>query len=376
MKTRVISLRNGRFPAELVHEWQYLRDGQSHLASPFFHPDFTKSIAKARNDVNLLTVSDGQGLAAIWPLHLSKRRIARGIGSSFSDRNGPICRTHNPPEIESVLQTTKIRQYNSKGIVTPDNSTDLDGVDWVASNMADLTGGVKEFFETQNKAHKSHFKRLRRLSRRLHEAHDVEFRFDDRSDKSRQQVLAMKRSQYQTTDRHDVLAPAWVERFLNALVEMRSDSFGLRLSTLWADGQLIAGELNLQSEAILHGWIVAYDPDYSQFSPGHLLTEMILKAMPDAGLSFYDSGVGGDHYKKYVTNHHETLGQGVIEPAKSPLSLGAFARTCWMKCEGIAPKRLETVMQKARGRADMIMASEVKTMGRVRGFYQAMNIDI
>lgn len=376
MKTRVISLRNGQLPAELVHEWQYLRDSQSHLSNPFFHPNFTKSIAKARNDVNLLTVTDGQGLAAIWPLHMSKRKIARGIGSSFSDRNGPICRKHNSPKIATILNAANVRQYKSIGLVTPHKSTDLGGIQWVASNIADLSGGVDGFFEAQSKAHKSHFKRLRRLSRRLHEAHDIEFRFDDRSESARQQILTMKRSQYAANGRHDVLAPAWVERFLNALMEARSDSFCIRLSTLWADGHLIAGELNLQSETILHGWIVAYDPEYLQFSPGHLLTELILKAMPNAGLFFYDSGVGGDHYKKYVTNHQEILGQGVIETAKSPFTLGSLARTFWMKGEVVAPKPLVTVMQKARRRTDMIMASEVETIERVRGFYHAMKFDI
>lgn len=353
-----------------------LRDGQSDYSTPFFNPDFACAVSSSRPDVKLIVLQDQSGLAGFWPLHVSRFKSGRGVGAAFSDRNGPILREDVTIDFQKVLQEAGIHHYLTSGLNVPPAPDNQGKLTDVKANVTQIGSCADTFFEQQIRAYPSHFKRLRRLNRKLLRDASVEFYFQDDRDTSFEQLIALKRSQYEATGRHDVLAPSWVQSLISILRHREHSNLKLRLSTLWADGVLIAGELNLEDRQTLHGWIVAYNPAFGRYSPGHLLTERILREMPSHGMSVYDSGVGGDDYKKYVTNHHDRLWKGTIHAAQKRLDVRQAVRSTWSMAEAHAPKKIAQIMSRGRRRTNMILAAEIDFPSRMRGFYQALNTEI
>ena len=118
---------------------------------------------------------------------------------------------------------------------------------------------------------------------------------------------------------------------------------------------------------------MAYSTQHKKYSPGNLLTQFVLENMLDYGMNYYDSGVDGDHYKKYITNVRTPLGIGSIYPTDKKMNLQHISGSAWNVAENSLPSKLSNTLQRTRRRSEQILATEQKIGARVKGYLHALN---
>ena len=87
MKVRCYS--PAELPTDLRARWIDLLDGDPELSSPYFRPEFTEVVGRARADTFVAVVDDG---AAFLPFHREAYNagVGRPIGAFLSDYQGVI----------------------------------------------------------------------------------------------------------------------------------------------------------------------------------------------------------------------------------------------------------------------------------------------
>jgi len=358
-------------PDEMWTSFRELRRGQKPYASPFLDPDFARLIGKVRNDVSVFVEQDQDGLLAYWPMHIGMGGWARAVGGSFSDRNGPVVRADANIDISRFLCDHNISGFRTTGLVLCDQ-IEASPVETVYANISDLAQGWTQFAATQKQVHTKFFKKIARLHRKLAKEHsEVVFTFDDKCPKMFERLITIKRQNFAHTRRHDVLRPIWVKQMLDQLRQGACPDLKTILSTLRVDGQLAAAEFNIQSGDLLHGWLVAFAPEFGKYSPGMLLTHKILQALPEHGLRYYDAGAGHGHYKKYFANSQSPIAYGPFRPQDRVSNLVSILGETWSFMEDNTPENMAKNLERVRRRTDQILATEITMKQRVLGFSKA-----
>ncbi|MBL4871041.1 MAG: GNAT family N-acetyltransferase [Robiginitomaculum sp.] len=348
-----------------------LRANQEAYKSGFLDPDFARLIAKVRRDVSITFAEDKSGLLAYWPMHIGMGKWARAVGFPFADQNGPIVRSGETIDIPEYLHCSNIAGFKTSGLILEDQAR-ISPIIIEHTNVTNLEMGLGPFIEEQTSLYPKFFKKIARLGRKLEKEHsEAVFTFDDKCGETFHQLIAMKREQYARTKLHDVLRPIWVNKMLDMLRHGECENINTILSTLRVDGRLVAAEFNMQSGDLLHGWLTAYNPKFSKYSPGLLLTQHIIKAMPQYGFTLYDSGSGNSHYKKYFTNQLTPLGKGPIFAKTKVINPIGIMGASWSFIEANSPSSIANNMGRIRRRSDQIIGTETMFKQRVRGFSKA-----
>ena len=76
---------------DLVNNWIELQQANPDLASPYFHPAFTRAIAAARHDVEVAVLQSEGKIVAFFPFQREQGEIGRPVGGIISDYHGLIC---------------------------------------------------------------------------------------------------------------------------------------------------------------------------------------------------------------------------------------------------------------------------------------------
>jgi len=308
-------------------------------------------------------LTDAHEPVAFWPLHLRSGGWTRPIGGPFSDWQAPIIRADVDLTPESLLAGAGLTGMTVIGFQPAAGARPGSGRTRVGANMTTLSAGFEAYAEAQRAAYPRHFKKMRRMMRNLErDFSEIEFDHGDTSDETFHWVMARKREQLRSTGRHDVLASRWSHAMFDRLRQREGREFRLRVSSLRCDGRLAAVEMNLQSGHVLHGWIVAFDPDFAYYSPGYILQHSILENMPRNGLTLYDAGPEHDHYKKYYANFSLPIESGTITGQKR-VRPGA---ELWRLAERMPPARLSRQLGRVRRRADQICSAELGLPNRAR----------
>ncbi|MEL6781767.1 MAG: GNAT family N-acetyltransferase [Pseudomonadota bacterium] len=348
-----------------------LRDASRAYDNPFFDPDLARILSEAREDVELIIAEADDGIGAIWPVHVRPGGWVRPLTGPFSDWHGPVVGDGCELTARDLLEQAGLAGLTTGGLRLQDGVVP-DGLSTETVYVCDLSCGFETYDSAQRSSHAKHFKRLRRKRRQLEEEQGVsQFVLDNRDPEVMRQVIAMKRQQYQSTGRHDVLEPVWAQKMVDALWAGDFQRLGVRLSTLCIADRLVAAELNLVSKPVLHGWLVVYDRDFARYSPGMLVMMDILQAMTADGFTRYDLGAGDGHYKKYHANAHAEIGVGILRSRAGGVRPSRWLAEGWRALEAQSPERISEVMGKIRRRSDQILAAEPELPRRVRGFFGA-----
>lgn len=357
--------------------WQTLQSLRSEMpdrADPMFDPQMARLLKDVRSDTQIALCEDDDGIAAAWPLHLRAGNWARPLGGPFSDWHGPLIRPGIDLDGLALLGRCGVSGMTVFGYAPAAGEACRAG-ERVGAHVTVLEGDGSASLEALAKTYPKHAKKMRRVRRNLHRDHsEIEIHLDDRRRSSFDRILELKRHQFAETGRHDVLAPDWVHRFLDALYAHGADDFHIRVATLYVDGVLAAGEINLCSATVVHGWLTAFDRQFSSYSPGYLVTEDVQRDMPSRGQYIYDSGCDMDHYKKYFSNATLPLDRGVFRIGSPSLAPQRLLGATWRGLETVMPSKASQLMGKVRRRSDQILTSEVRASGRARGFVHALGL--
>ncbi|MEM9055063.1 MAG: GNAT family N-acetyltransferase [Pseudomonadota bacterium] len=364
-------------PEEMsAEQWQIyaaLRDARSIYDDPFFDPDFARLVGEVREDVRIGFVSDAQGVFAIWPLHVRPGNWARPIGAPFSDWNGPILSKDTRLSLSELLGGFDISGFTTQGLM-PVHGAPVGDLDRAGAHLTDLSAGWDAFFADQQKLWPKHFKKMRRVYRKVEREFSAsEFRWDDRTPETFTCLFALKQAQYARTGYHDVLKAPWVKGLFERLRAYEGPRMRLRMVSLYFDDQYAAGELNLQSDVVMHGWITAFEQAFGHYSPGNMLVQETLQKMSAEDLHIYDAGPGLDHYKRNYSNLQVPIDAGAIISSARAITPARMAGRAWSFGEQIMPGRTRALMARARRRMDQIAATEMTFSGRAGGVLNAIS---
>lgn len=162
-------------------------------------------------------------------------------------------------------------------------------------NLRDGAGAYRDRLRQEQPKNLANTGRCFRKAER--EIGPVRYTYQDPSREAFSQVMAMKRQQFRSTGKFDVLSASWIRALFDVLWRWPKPDFGLVFSTVYFGERLAAGEIFLRRGNRLHAWIAVYDRDLAAYSPGHILTDKMLDAAAAHGVELIDFGSGSDVYK-------------------------------------------------------------------------------
>lgn len=359
---------------DIADAWRAILADTPHLDSPFFRPEFAKAAAAARADAFVAVFKRAGEPIAFLPHFRRPGGFARPIGAPFNDCHGLIARDADALSGGEALALAGLRAFRFNGLVDPGALFATFLKHQEHAHVADLGQDGEAYLAGRRALHGSHFKKVRRRLRKMErEVGPAALLLDDRTPAHFETLLRWKRRQYIATGLHDVLRPHWARAMLQRLLTQSDDAFRPMMTTLTVGGVPAAIEFNLRAGGLLHGWIVAYNPEFAEHSPGVLVMHQLLGAAPTIGVTRYDMGPGHDHYKKYYANAQAARLDGL---AWSPCPLGrlaGFRASTIRGLEGAALGPVSKFAGKARRRLDQIAAAEPTLVGRLQGVSSAIS---
>lgn len=364
-------------PAEALGErdWQSiarLRAACRGAHSPFLDPAFARAVARVRPDTFVGLARHDGTLVAAWPLQVARDGWTRPAGAPFADWNGPL--------IAPGSTLTPARMIDALGLTghTASNMTMHPGgpalhEETTCALVTDLTAGAPAVLEALTRRHPRHFKKLRRLARKLEaEAGPLTLSRAGPDSGMLDRLIEIKRNQLVRTGLHDVLSPAWVRALFESLYRPHgNDGFGAQLFVLQAGGTFVAAEFNLRSGPVMHGWLAGYDKRFAAYSPGHLLMMHLLPEIARQGVLEYDAGTAEHGYKAYFANGERT-GYSAALFAESHRAALRPVRNTLHRLEHNGSGLLSRLIGRTRRRLDQICAAETSLGGRTRGTLLAL----
>lgn|GEM_PF-1194348 len=357
-------------PADLWTTYGQLRDADPLKDNPQFDPHLVRLIATVRPDTRIVVASQANEPVAFWPMHMRPGKWARPLGGPFSDWHGPIIAPHAGICETDILEGAglcgmTVHGFRSASLYDMPENLSVHGV-----HATDVSMGFENYLKHQKMLFPKHFKNIRRVTRNLEaDFSSIEYNFNDDDPRALDWLIEKKRMQFQRTKRHDVLGAEWAQKYIDVLRHASGDRFGTKLMSLRLNGRIAAVELNLNSDRVMHGWLIAYDAEFGRYSPGYLLWHEGLKMMAEHGITEYDCGAGMEHYKKYYTNFMLPQGSGVLRTDRKSLSPSRIIGARWRAAEHIMPVRSREVMCKARRRMDQIAVSVTGRRARAKSLF-------
>lgn len=304
----------------LVSQWEGLRACSTMYDSPYYHPAFTRIVARARPDARILLCEDAGRQLGIWPFHALDSRHSVSIGDFLADYQGPI----GDPSIDwsraEVLRAMGSRYFSYNHV--PAGMSEFNKNAWTHSQspFLDLQGGFDAYAQRLSEQREaSLLKKVATNERKLgKKMGELRFELQSTADADYLALLAGKSEQFQRTvgAEHDIFKLAWVRQVVDDIRASREEEFAGVLSSLYAGDTLIAAHFGMRSKNVLHYWFPWYSTDYAEFSPGLILLAQCAKNVGQFGVTSIDLGRGDQAYKlRFATGAHALCEGAISSPA-------------------------------------------------------------
>jgi CelD/BcsL family acetyltransferase involved in cellulose biosynthesis len=301
--------------------WRQVQESHPNLTSPFLSPYFALAVERARSSTRVAVLSDSAGIIGFFPYEQRRFRTGAALAKGLSDVQALVVPPTTDLDLRSVLRACRIRIWEFDHLLGHQaellNSAASRFVQ-ERSPTIDLRDGFDAYEQRQRISSSSLFQSTGRKRRKLErERGPVRLVLDDAERSHLPQVLHWKSAQYRRTGRQDRFANPDTLSLVHDLLDVRQPTFSAPLTVLLAGDTVVAGHLGLRSESTLAWWFPAYDPDFSQYSPGLVMLLELARAIPPEGLSLLDLGKGDELYKERLRNREIPLLRGAAAQAEA-----------------------------------------------------------
>jgi CelD/BcsL family acetyltransferase involved in cellulose biosynthesis len=338
--------------------WRALQSAHRDYASPFLSLDFALAVAAQRSDVRVAILHHKGAPAGFLPVHVRRGAFLRPIGAPFSDWQGPVLAADAPFDPAGALKACKADAIRFTGLIDPFNR--FGGYQSIkrASWLIDLSAGEEAYRRDIHAVYAKHINNTKRCERKAaREIGPVRFTFHTPDHAILDTLIQWKRHQFAATARHDVLSAAWSRAMLHTLLDWRGD-IGVVMSTLHFGDRLAAVEYYLRNGPLLHAWIASYDRTLANYAPGHILTDQMISAAKDQGVTRIDFGAGNDAYKaKWCLDSHPVLETVVHAQTAAGRARASASRA--MRAVAPAIGLGGEISERVQRRLDQIIAADV-----------------
>lgn len=351
-----------------ILNWRSMIDANPDLASPYFRPEFTQVAGAISPDAKVAVFRRDGKTIGFFP-HQVRGGTVQPLAAPMNDYHGVISKPGEGPCLQGVARSLNAQCLRvGSWVGEAEDATDRETL-----MVALPDDGYASWYGERRKTWAKYFKDKERARRSLEaELGPVEVKLGLRDPALLDQLIALKRDQYQRTGRHDIFACSWTVELLHALMKVEgTGNFGASMAALWAGGKLVAIEYSLHSQGHYHFWFPVYEPTLARCSPGILLTLETMRLASDDGFRVFDFGFGGEGYKKYFCNVSQTVREAVVVRP----GLAATVSNAAVGLLNTAGKqRGERLRSSVRRRWAAIEACEVTRADRLRGAIGAAQV--
>jgi CelD/BcsL family acetyltransferase involved in cellulose biosynthesis len=313
----VIVMPASEFSDLYFERWLEVQESNPLLRSPFFRPEFTRSVAKVRNDVFVAVVDGGD---AFFAFQRSSLGLGRPVGGRLSDYHGLIAEQGYSCDILQLMRACGLRSWSFDHI--PSSQTMFSP--WRAADAfsptINLEGGLRPGTSSMYATHR---RKARRLER---EFGKIEFDIVSLEPAVVACCVDWKSQQYRDGGNADIFGRPWARQLISELAAFHGSDFSGMASVMRAGGRPVAAHFGLRSRSCLHYWFPSYDRRLHSFSPGILLLLEMIAVAPSLGISVIDFGKGSENYKYKFANEGTPLIEGMI--TESVFFRGALRAQC------------------------------------------------
>ncbi|RJL32657.1 GNAT family N-acetyltransferase [Bailinhaonella thermotolerans] len=353
MKVHVV--RPGDLGDAELDRWRALQRAAPTAANPLLAPEFTLALGRHRDDVRVAVIEDATGVAGFFPYERRPLGVGRPAGMGLTDFQGMVYAPGLDLDARDLLRPCRVQVWRFDRVPADQRPFAAHAARLIPSAYMDLGEGFDAYLAGLRGRSPAFYRTAMYKRRKLARDHgELTFTWAATDHEALRRLMAWKSDQYRRTGRFDRFAQPWI----TGLVEDLHASGLTVVTTLYAGGRPVAGDVALRLGNTVVGWFPAYDPGFSRYSPGMLHHLRMAEAAAAAGVRHVEMGViGGKRYKDWLKNGERLVAEGRV--ARSSLSAGLH----WV---GSAPAhRVRDLVLANPGlyrRADRVL----KTYGRLR----------
>lgn len=345
--------------------WAKIRSQNPLLYSPYFDIAYCDHVSALREDCYVVIASRGDKPVAFLP-YQSAGKFAAPLGAPMTDYHGVIKSADEPLGAANLLQAAGLGAFNFNALIdapAADSAIPLTVRSEHDAAAIDLTKGAEAWRAEHNGSYRRSLKSLRRRIRNTEASYgERRFVFRSKDRKVFNQLMAWKHTQFETTGKYDVLKAGWTTALLERLWDAPQNELHCDMHALYFGERLAAVDFGLTDGPTFHSWMVAYDHEFSNLSPGMQLLEGIIDEASALEYSKIDLGAGTDGYKKNYATESIRVKSGFIAvqgTAGKMLSL-------YGKAEALGEQRLSDLPGKLRRRYTQIANCDPSFSGRTK----------
>lgn len=312
--TTATSLPANSLDGDLLDRWGEIQRSNKALDSPLFSAAFTRAVAAERDGVEIAVIRSDDSVIGFLPYYRLRRSIAAPVAGSFTDFQGVIAAPDTMIDLRQVLRDSRLSAWQFDHLVAANDS--LAEFQWASaeSPYMDLSQGFESYRRACRANGGKEISELFRKSRKL-EREIAPLRFESESTNSRvlDTLVQWKREQLQRMRRPDCFRPAWVRPMLNRILHTHDELCRPMMSALYVGDELAAINFGLRNNAVLHGWITAFNPKYHKFSPGLMLIVKLAESAESLGIRRIDMGRGDESFKRNFCSGATSVAEGAVD---------------------------------------------------------------
>lgn len=344
--------------------WADFLSERPDLNGPYFDLRYVKAVGKDVPRSGVARIWRGGEIVGYFPYQVRSGTL-QPLGAPLSDYHGIIGKAGVEIDFSALLRATGARRLEFQGWIG--DITGGAAGQQLTRRIADARQGFDHWWGAQDAAHHKFFKNIGRCQRNVEKDFGgFEFNWERVTPQLLDWVLELKREQYRRSGMHDVFCCGWTRKLLENLASYDDEAYGLRAGVFRHDGRLVAVEISLADGKDVHLWFPAYDPHYSRYSVGILLTIAIIRNLADKGYQRFDFGTGGEDYKSPLTTAGGACLEG--EYTARPMLISSLIDVA-ARALPVAEGKVEAVRLSVRRRVKVIRATETDIAGWSRALF-------
>ncbi|MEO1038226.1 MAG: GNAT family N-acetyltransferase [Pseudomonadota bacterium] len=316
MTIRFETKRASELTPEHREAWAHFLSASPKLSSPYFGLGFLDAVSTVRSDAEVAIQRRGGEIEAMIPFHRGFLGHARPLGGPLGDHQALISPPGTAVDLQALFGSSGISAFDFHGVLGVQPAFKRYGQIADGSWVVDLSAGYDAFIARQKKLGGNTFRTISKAPDKvMARVGEPVFRFDDTRPEALDALFAWKSDQYRASGHFDVFSVDWTRALLMRLLASEAEDCRAVLSSLEADGRIIAVHLGMIGPRALHYWFPAYDPELAKCAPGNALLMAICEHLANEGVGELHLGPGDFRYKAAMGSWQIPLRVGSVTRA-------------------------------------------------------------
>jgi CelD/BcsL family acetyltransferase involved in cellulose biosynthesis len=311
---RISVCRPGELDADELGLWASFQGRDPQLQNPFLSAAFARAVDAVDERTRVAVIEDGGAIVGYLPFTSRGRALAASLAPGIASAQALL---HDPQaeiEVDELLRDShlaiiEVDHFVANGVGDSHNAHLVDR----PTKVIDISAGFDAFLADLRTRRARHASWARRKAQQIEsEFGTLTFSTGVRDRAALEKVIAWKSAQYRQSGWRDPFARRWLVELCHRLLETDEPGLFGRLSTLSVNDTLLAGDFSPHSESIYAAWFIAYNPDFSRYSPGALNALRVVETCASLGISLVDLGTGDEEFKQVLSTGTQPLVEGFL----------------------------------------------------------------